>query len=298
MLRRGGFWRQRCGLLKATCAFPGYNFLASTRSLHHYVDKWNCLQIKIPEGSEGIDSATLGNLLTEARQQGNKAAWLDVDGRPDIVPLAFEHGFKFHVAHDDKYVLYNWLHPTESSTLPPPLTHQLGVSSFCLNSKGQLLIVKDKGTLKFFGNYWKLPGGRVDLHEPISRAAERELFEECGVRATFKSILGFRETLKHPAVHLQRADIFFITRLELENPDDDTIVMCERELLDAAWVDLEQIGSEKYPTSPIFDALMSVAKEGIDRADWDSVDIKRKSYQLGVGKSEKQRNSTFSFYRR
>lgn len=60
--------------------------------------------------------------------------------------------------------LYNWLKEDQESTLPPPLTHQVGVSAFILNSKKQVLIVKDKGTVKFYGDYWKLPGGRVDLY--------------------------------------------------------------------------------------------------------------------------------------
>ena len=47
-----------------------------------------------------------------------------------------------------------------------------------------------------YGAKWRLPGGRVDLHETIAQAAERELFEECGIKAKFESILGFRETLQ------------------------------------------------------------------------------------------------------
>ena len=47
-----------------------------------------------------------------------------------------------------------------------------------------------------YGAKWRLPGGRVDLHETIAEAAERELFEECGIDARFESILGFRETLQ------------------------------------------------------------------------------------------------------
>lgn len=47
-----------------------------------------------------------------------------------------------------------------------------------------------------YGAKWRLPGGRVDLHETIAQAAERELFEECGIQAKFESVLGFRETLQ------------------------------------------------------------------------------------------------------
>ena len=127
-------------------------------------------------------------------------------------------------------------------------------------------------------------------------AAEREIYEECGINAEFKSLLGFRETLKHPNVHLERADLFFITRLELKDSEQDTINFCKQELVDAAWVDLKDIGNEKYPVSPIFWAIMSVVDDGID--NWDNVDITRKTFELGVGKTEKLKKSTFSFYRR
>lgn len=266
------------------------------RFLQTYTDKWNCLQIKV-DPNDDISALNLGEELDQAKSNGAKAAWLHVDGHPQVIPTAFEHGFKFHVAHDDRFVMYNWLLPDQESTLPPPLTHQLGVSGFVQNSKGQVLIIKDKGTLKFYGNYWKLPGGRVDLYEPISTAAEREIREECGLDVEFKALLGFRETLKHPNVHLNRADMFFISRLELKDPEKDEINFCERELADAAWVDLADIGSEKYPVSPIFWAIMSVVDDAKD-GNWDLVDITRKSYELGVGKTEKLKKSTFSFYRR
>lgn len=274
--------------------FPRTN---THRSLKTYTDKWNCLQIKINE-NDNIENLDLDDLIDQAKSDcpDLKAAWLHADGQPALIPTAFQAGFKFHVAHDDRFVMYNWLKEGQDSTLPPPLTHQVGVCGFILNAKKQVLIIKDKGTQLFYGDYWKLPGGRVDLYEPISKAAEREILEECGVTCEFKSVLGFRETLKHPNVHLERADIFFITRLELKNPEEDTINFCKQELVDAAWVDLKDIGSEKYPVSPVFWAIMSVVDDGME--DWDKVDITRKSFEMGIGKTEQEKKRTFSFYRR
>ena len=82
----------------------------------------------------------------------------------------------------------------------------------------------------------------------------------------------------------------------MKNPEEDTINFCKQELVDAAWVDLKDIGSEKYPVSPVFWAIMSVVDDGME--DWDKVDITRKSFEMGIGKTEQEKKRTFSFYRR
>jgi hypothetical protein len=142
--------------------FPRTN---THRCLKTYTDKWNCLQIKINE-NDNIENLDLANLIDQAKNDcpDLKAAWLHADGKPGLIPTAFQAGFKFHVAHDDRFVMYNWLKEGQDSTLPPPLTHQVGVCGFILNAKKQVLIIKDKGTQLFYGDYWKLPGGRVDLY--------------------------------------------------------------------------------------------------------------------------------------
>jgi len=279
---------------------------AHLRSLTTKIDKWNCMHIRLDQG-EQVAQEQLAAIVAEAKAKNLKAAWLNSQGSPEVVAPAFATGFKFHIAHEDQFVMYQWLLSDQDSTLPPPISHQLGVSSVCLNSKGQLLMVKDKGTLKFYGDYWKLPGGRVDLHENIADASVREIFEECGLNCNFKSILGFRETLSHPNVPMGRGDIFYITRVELKDLGEDSITMCERELYDAQWVNIDEISSSKdskYNVSAIGEAILSVVRDGLDKG-WDDVDITLKKYEwtqdeniTNKGIQKILKNRSFTFYRR
>jgi len=132
----------------------------------------------------------------------------------------------------------------------------------------------------------------VDLHESIAEATERELFEECGIQAKFESVLGFRETLRHPGVHLSRADIFFITKMRVESASNFEIAMCERELLDDAWIPVSEVGSDNYPIYGVVKALLSTVTDG-QKNGWDSVEIKQKEFENAIMRN----GEPFSFFR-
>lgn len=88
------------------------------------------------------------------------------------------------------------------------------------------MVVKDKGR---FGKYWKFPGGLSDLSEDISKlallnrlvnitlllgdTATREVKEETGVLAEFKSILAIRQHHDFPTA-FGKSDLFVVTRLK------------------------------------------------------------------------------------
>ncbi len=79
-------------------------------------------------------------------------------------------------------------------------------------------------------DFWKLPGGLVDQGEYISQAAEREVFEETGIKAKFHSILSFREKLEYK---YGQPDMYFTCLLKPETFD---INIDPQEIKAAKWM--------------------------------------------------------------
>ena len=90
-------------------------------------------------------------------------------------------------------MLLNWLPgPSEPCPVPPFATHVIGVGGLVVNHQGEVLCVREATPPSGLPPMWKLPGGLMDLGEEISEAVAREVLEETGVKARFKSILNFR----------------------------------------------------------------------------------------------------------
>ena len=70
--------------------------------------------------------------------------------------------------------------------------------------------------------------------------------------------------------------------------------MCTNELLDAAWVPLDQVDNEKYPISPVGNAIMSVVHDGL-KDGFDKVSWERKKWEWTAANG---REYKFSFYRK
>ncbi|MCB1148774.1 MAG: NUDIX domain-containing protein [Chlamydiia bacterium] len=57
---------------------------------------------------------------------------------------------------------------------------KLSVYALVFNEKGEVLLQKRANT-RFASGWWSLPGGHVESGEALSRALERELYEECAL---------------------------------------------------------------------------------------------------------------------
>jgi hypothetical protein len=71
------------------------------------------------------------------------------------VPIAIELGFQYHYCDEARLVLTKWL-PVTPYRLPPAPSHFVGVGGFVVNSRRELLVVREKhGPIT---KIWKLPG--------------------------------------------------------------------------------------------------------------------------------------------
>ena len=133
------------------------------------------------------------------RDQGFTGVWLKL--RVDQAHLAGvavqDAGFEFHHTKPDYIMLSQWL-PSSPTKLPGFASHYVGVGGLVLNKdKTKMLCIQERRPSVEFGALWKMPGGLVENGESIEEAAIREVWEETGVRANFKGILGFRELMKY-----------------------------------------------------------------------------------------------------
>ena len=187
--------------------------------------------------------------LSEAkwRGEGRVAAWIHVPAnRATLVPAALAQGYELHHCRggleDGGYIMLTKWYAAPPSKLPPFANVRTGVGAVVLNAAGELLCVQEKnGPLKGAG-VWKVPTGLVDPGEDLQRAAEREVLEECGVRATFHRLLAFRQ--QHGLVFGQ-SDLFFLVALKLDGPDQPIRVQ-ESEIEAGGWVTLDDYGAQPY----------------------------------------------------
>lgn len=73
------------------------------------------------------------------------------------------------------------------------ITPKVSVAAAVFNSKKQLLLVRPNGD-----NEWCLPGGWADELWSPAENAQREVFEETGIRATAEKLLGVFDSRRHP----------------------------------------------------------------------------------------------------
>jgi len=73
--------------------------------------------------------------------------------------------------------------------VPPYSVHVISCGGVIVRDNHLLLVQEKKGKLK--GNFG-IPGGRADREEGIQGCAEREVFEEVGLKGSFKKVLWLR----------------------------------------------------------------------------------------------------------
>jgi len=73
--------------------------------------------------------------------------------------------------------------------------HVVAVGGFIANGQGQVLMIKSPR----YGD-WEFPGGQVEEREILTRALEREVFEETGIKVKVKSLVGIYSNTREPSI--------------------------------------------------------------------------------------------------
>ena len=184
--------------------------------------------------------------LTEFKGKKIKGVWLRLPiEMSELVPAAVRAGFVFHSARADALTLTAWLPKESESKLPPAPYHFVGVGAFVLNSKDEILVVREKtGPSANLPNFFKLPGGLVDRAEDFHSASVRELKEETGIDADFVCLACIQE-VHHSEKRggLARGgmtDLYGVCVLRAKD-EKQTIVPQEDEIAEAKWMPAAQV---------------------------------------------------------
>ena len=175
----------------------------------------------------------LTNSIQSWKAEEYKVVWMEVPlGKSAVIPAAVEAGFTFHHAEEGYAMLT--LQLVEGAYIPPYATHYVGVGGVVINDANELLVVSEKYRRAGRGPAYKLPGGALHPGEHLVEAAEREVLEETGIKATFQSLHFFRHWHGY---RYGKSDIYFVCRLSPQSAD---ITMQAEELDEALWMPVQE----------------------------------------------------------
>ena len=191
--------------------------------------------------------------LAEWQQQGHKSCMLRVSiEHSHVAAHAAEHGFVYHHAEGQHAVLKRWLQPTLEDKVPPFATHQVGIAGLLMDNIGRILLVKEwrdlpatEGGGRVPSGQWKLPGGLLERGESFAEGVEREILEETGVKARFRSIVTFWH--RHGLVW-GKSDLYYVARLELRDEAESTPTPQPDEISAVTWMPADEfLATQDHP---------------------------------------------------
>jgi len=201
--------------------------------------------------------------IATCRELHKSSIWIEVPmTRASLIEDLANFNMEFHHAEGNTANLCLWLKDDSDNKIPNYATHQVGVGAFVVNSRDEILCVRELRR-----NYypWKVPGGLAELGEHLDEAVTREVLEETGVRCRFHSVLSVRHT---HGLQFGRSDLYFMCRLEpIEEVDSEGNVVIpeptpqENEIETVAWIPMseykEMINNPERP-HPTMQRVMEV----------------------------------------
>ncbi len=216
--------------------------------------------------------SALDETIRRWKQEGYQLAWIDIPvQRAALIPEAVKLGFDFHHTAGDVLTLTLQLH--EGAFVPPPASHYVGVGGMVVNDQDELLVVQERRLIQTRPGFYKLPGGLLDQGETIVQAAEREVWEETGIRTEFECLVGY---FSHQMTwQFGKSALYHICRLKPLSLD---ITIDEQEIAEAKWMPVAEFMA--LDTTHIFNKnLVQMMRKGIGMSpvDWptlsDSVEV-------------------------
>ena len=129
----------------------------------------------------------------------------------------------------------------------------VGVGAVVVGANGVLLVRRAHEPLK---GQWSLPGGLVEIGEPLVRAVAREVLEETGLTVSVAAYLDTVEVIRHDADG--RVEYHYVLLDYLCRPAAGTI-RASSDAADACWVSPVYLSDYR-----LSDATMCVIAKGVD----------------------------------
>ncbi len=117
--------------------------------------------------------------------------------------------------------------------------HKIGVGGVCIKDDEILFVKHTYGASK---GKWILPGGYVELGESLSKAIEREVFEETGVQTRAESIIALRHMVNEKKDKGLISDLYIVFKLEYVRGDPFSKT---NETSESSFMSIEDIDSEE-----------------------------------------------------
>lgn len=212
--------------------------------------------------------------LDHWRTAGLRSVWLEIPiQKAHLISAATSHGFEFHSTDPDALTLT--LKLAEDVNLPAGPTHQIATGSVVINDKNELLVIVERAHAKTMPNFFKLPGGAVDPGERLEEAAEREVWEETGVKARFEQLTMFRHWVNYRP---NMSDIYFICRL---TPLTSALTPQASEIDRALWMPLDEYLN--HPDVSVFNKKiveLSLGNDGLKSGQFEGYDLNERTLEL------------------
>ena len=169
--------------------------------------------------------------LIEETKSNKNLIWIYVDIKNShLIPILTNLGFTFHTCFKEYLMLVKVL--KDGAIVPNLANHTLGVGAVVINSKNEILLIKEQLRDQFF----KLPGGHVDDAEMISSALSREVYEETGIVVELEKVVSLGHFYPH---QFGKSNFYILCLAKAKSNKID--IKDKAEIKEAIWLNVDEM---------------------------------------------------------